>query len=137
MPDGNPITSNFIVNRAQDNPFVSGGLRVYREYRDLGIDAATNGAIKAHIIHTTQPCPEGGSGAHYHELAFQMVLVLVLAGRSRVLWFEDEGEIEFEKGDCWIQPPTIRHNVLDYSDDYEMLEITLPAQYTTVPVAAR
>jgi mannose-6-phosphate isomerase-like protein (cupin superfamily) len=133
MPDGNPITSKFIVNRAQDNPFVSGGLRLYREYRDLGIDAATDGAIKAHIIRTTQPCPEGGSGAHYHKLAFQMVLVL--AGRSRV-WFEDEGEIELEKGDCWIQPPTIRHNVLDYSDDYEVLEITLPAQYTTVPVAA-
>ena len=131
MPDGNPITSKFIVNRAQDNPFVSGGLRVYREYRDLGIDAVTNGAIKAHIIRTTKPCPEGGSGAHYHELEFQMVFVL--AGHSRV-WFEGEGEIEFEKGDCWIQPPSIRHNVLDYSDDYEVMEITLPAQYTTVPV---
>ena len=131
MPDASPITSTFTVNRAQDNPFVSGGLRVYREYRDLGIDEATNGAIKAHIIRTTRPCPDGGSGAHYHDLEFQMVFVL--AGRSRV-WFEGNGEVELEKGDCWIQPPTIRHNVLDYSDDYEVLEITLPAQYTTVAV---
>ncbi len=133
MPDGSRITSKFIVNRAKDNPFVSGGLRVYREYRDLEIDQATNGAVKAHIIRTTKPCPEGGSGAHYHDLEFQMVFVL--AGRSRV-WFEGEGEIEFEKGDCWIQPPSIRHNVLYYSDDYEVLEITLPARYDTVAVAS-
>jgi len=131
MPDGSRITSKFIVNRAKDNPFVSGGLRVYREYRDLGIEEATNGAIKAHIIRTTKACPEGGSGEHYHDLEFQMVYVL--QGRSRV-WFEGHGEVEFEKGDCWIQPPSIRHNVLYYSDDYELLEITLPANYETVAV---
>ena len=38
------IQSDFMVNRAKDNPFVSGGLRVYREYRDLGIGDATGGA---------------------------------------------------------------------------------------------
>ena len=128
MPDGGGIESKFIVNRAKDTPFVDGGLRVYREYRDLGIEAATEGAIKAHIIRTTRPCPEGGSGAHIHDLEFQMVIVL--AGRSRV-WFEGQGEVAFEKGDCWIQPPSIKHNVLYYSDDYELLEITLPAQYAT------
>ena len=128
MAEGSPIASKFTVNRAKGNPFVSGGLRVYREYRDLGIDAATQGAIKAHIIRTTKPCHVGGSGAHYHELEFQMVYVL--AGRSRV-WFEGEGEVEFETGDCWIQPPSIRHNVLDYSEDYQVLEITLPAAYAT------
>jgi len=131
MSDSEKIESTFIVNRAKDNPFVSGGLRVYREYRDLGMAAATNGRVHAHIIRTTAPCPEGGSGAHYHDLEFQMVFVL--AGRSRV-WFEGEGEVEFEKGDCWIQPPSIRHNVLYYSDDYELLEITLPADYETVAV---
>ncbi len=46
-----------------------------------------------------------------------------------------QGEVEFEEGDAWIQPPGIRHNVLDYSEDYEGLEITLPAEYETVKVA--
>ena len=125
------IPSKFTVNRAKDHPFVSGGLRVYREYRDLGIAEATQGAIHAQIIRTTKPCPEGGSGLHYHDLDFQMVFLL--KGRSRV-WFEGEGEVEFEQGDCWVQPPGIRHNVLYYSDDYEVLEITLPAEYPTVAV---
>ena len=131
MPQGNRITSKFIINRAKDNAFVGSGLRDYREYRDLGIDEATYGAIKAHIVRTTRPCPPGGSGVHYHDLEFQMVYVL--AGRSRV-WFEGEGEFELEKGDCWIQPPSIRHHVLDFSEDYEVLEITMPAQYDTVAV---
>ena len=125
------IKSKFIVNRKKDNPFVSGGLRVYREYRDLGIADATDGRVHAHIIRTTKPCPEGGSGLHYHDLEFQMVYVL--KGNSRV-WFEGHGEVEFNQGDCWIQPPGIKHNVMYYSDDYELLEITLPAEYETVAV---
>ena len=72
------IYSKFMVNRAKDNPFVSGGLRVYREYRDLGIGATTGGKVHAHIIRTTKPCPEGGSGLHYHDVDFQMVMVLLI-----------------------------------------------------------
>ena len=125
----NKIHSDFIVNRAKDNPFVSGGLRVYREYRDLGIGEATDGKVHAHIIRTTKPCPEGGSGQHYHDVDFQMVIVM--KGTSTV-WFEGHGKVTFEEGDCWIQPPGIKHNVLYYSDDYQVLEITLPQDYETV-----
>jgi len=125
----NKIISDFMVNRVKENPFVSGGLRVYREYRDLGIGKATKGRVHAHIIRTTKPCPEGGSGLHYHEVDFQMVMVL--KGTSTV-WFEGQGEVTFEEGDAWIQPPEIKHNVLYYSDDYEVLEITLPEEYNTV-----
>ena len=123
------IESEFVVNRAKENPFVAGGLRAYREYRDLGIGKATGGRVHAHVIRTTKPCPEGGSGLHYHDVEFQMVMVL--RGTSTV-WFEGQGEVTFEPGDCWLQPPRIRHNVLHYSDDYEVLEITLPAEYETV-----
>ena len=125
------IESKFIVNKASETPFVDGGLRVYRAYRDLGIAEATGGRVHAQIIRTTRPCPDGGSGMHYHDLEFQMVMVL--KGTSTV-WFEGQGEVTFNPGDCWIQPPRIQHNVLYYSDDYEVLEITLPAEYDTVQV---
>ncbi len=131
MSHSEKIESTFIVNRARDTPFV-GGLRTYREYRDLGIAAATGGKIHAHLIRTTAPCPDGGSGLHYPDLEFQMVMVR--KGRSTV-WFEGHGAVDFEEGDAWIQPPRIRHNVLAYSEDYEVLEITLPADYETVQVA--
>jgi len=56
---------------------------------------------------------------------------MLLKGTSTV-WFEGQGEVTFEVGDSWIQPPGIKHNVLYYSEDYEVLEITLPADYDTV-----
>ena len=131
MTSTGEIKSRFTVNIAKDNPFKSGGLRVYREYRDLGIAAATDGRIHAQIVRTTKPSPPGGSGLHYHDLEFQMVFVL--KGRSTVR-FEGQGELSFEAGDSWIQPPRIRHDVLYFSDDYEVLEITMPAEYETVQV---
>ena len=35
-------------------------------------------------------------------------------------------------GDAWLQPQGIKHKVLDYSDDAEVLEIILPADFETV-----
>ena len=35
-------------------------------------------------------------------------------------------------GSAWIQPAKIKHKVLDYSDDAEVLEIVLPANFETV-----
>ena len=35
---------------------------------------------------------------------------------------------------AWIQPPRIVHAVLGYSDDCEVLEIVLPAEFETVEV---
>ncbi|MFZ0401035.1 MAG: cupin, partial [Pseudolabrys sp.] len=34
-----------------------------------------------------------------------------------------------------IQPPKIKHTVLGYSDDCELLEIVLPADFETVTLA--
>jgi hypothetical protein len=36
-----------------------------------------------------------------------------------------------KQGSSWIQPPGIKHAVLDWSDDVELLEIILPAEFTT------
>ena len=46
--------------------------------------------------------------------------------------FEGQGAHTMHAGACWIQPPRIEHKVLDYSDDCEVLEIILPAEFETV-----
>jgi hypothetical protein len=43
-----------------------------------------------------------------------------------------QGEIIMRAGSCWILPNGIKHTVLDYSDDCEMLEIILPAEFDTM-----
>jgi len=121
----------FTVSHARDAEF-DHGLRSYAAYRDLGIAVATDGLVQAHVIRFKPPYrPEEASTPHYHDVEFQMVYVL--KGWYRTA-FEGEGEHTFEEGSCWIQPPGIRHAVLGYSDDCELLEIVLPAEFETVTV---
>ena len=106
------------------------GLRRYAKYRDLGISKATNGMVQAHVIRFVPPSrPEEVAKRHYHDVDFQMVYVLKGWLRSE---FEGEGAVLLRAGACWIQPPRIKHTVLEYSDDCEVLEIIMPAEFETV-----
>jgi hypothetical protein len=119
----------FTVSHHNEADF-DAGLRRYAKYRDLGISGATNGLVQAHVIQFVPPCrPEEVSKLHYHDLDFQMVYVLKGSIKTEL---EGQGAITMREGSCWIQPPRIRHKVLDYSDDCQVLEIVLPADFKTV-----
>jgi mannose-6-phosphate isomerase-like protein (cupin superfamily) len=107
------------------------GLRDHFEYRDLGMTEATGGKLLAQVIRARRPCDEPGD-EHYHILDFQMVYVL--KGWARVR-FEGIGERRLEAGDCMYQRPGIHHRVVEYADDFEVIEITVPADFETVSVA--
>jgi uncharacterized RmlC-like cupin family protein len=120
----------FTVSHAKgDSDFKADGLRAYARYRDLGIKQATDGLAVAHVIRLQGPCTEEVRKRHYHDVQFQMVYVLKGWMRNE---FEGQGEHVMKAGSCWIQPPGIKHTVLDYSDDCEVLEIVLPADFETV-----
>ncbi len=119
----------FTVSHHDEQDFRS-GLRRYAKYRDLGISSATGGMVQAHVIRFVPPSrPEEVAKRHYHDVDFQMVYVLKGWMRSE---FEGQGEIVLRTGACWIQPPGIKHTVLEYSDDCEVLEIIMPAEFETV-----
>ena len=103
------------------------GLRSYFEYRDLGIVDATKGKVLVHVLRAKEPCP-GPGGYHTHDLEFQMNYVL--RGWTRVE-IEDVGEVRFEAGDSWYQNPNVKHEVLEFSDDFEVIEICMPADFPT------
>lgn len=118
----------FVVSHHREQDF-DHGLRAYSAYRDLGIAAATDGMVQAHVIRMTKPFEEGEvSTPHLHDVDFQMVYVLKGWFRTEL---EGEGVHTFTAGSCWIQPPRIRHTVRGYSDDCELLEIVLPADFET------
>ena len=110
------------------------GLRAYAKYRDLGIQAATHGLAQAHVIRLQGPCnPNEVSKLHYHDVEFQMVYVL----KGWVKTYMDGiGETTYQQNACWTQPPKIRHLIMDYSDDVELLEVILPADFATVDLTA-
>ena len=103
------VTQKFAVSRASgDSDFKGDGLRSYALYRDFGFAAATEGMVHAHVIKLIPPCTD------------------------EVRTHEGQGVMTMKAGDAWLMPPGIKHTVLDYSDDCQNLEITVPAKFDTV-----
>jgi hypothetical protein len=125
-----PATQKFNVNHFRSGDFRADGLRSYAQYRDLGMSEATNGLLQAHVIRLIPPCdPAVVSKRHFHDVDVQMVYVLKGWIRGE---FEGQGVVTMREGAAWLQPPRIKHTVLDYSDDCELLEIIVPADFETV-----
>lgn len=121
------------VSHHREEDFAA-GFRAYAHYRDLGVADATHGLARAHVIRLIGPCdPQEVSKLHFHDIDFQMVFVL--KGWAKV-YLEGQGEIMMREGSCWTQPPRIRHLIRDYSDNCELLEIILPAEFKTVELTA-
>ncbi len=120
-----PATEHaFVVRRLADQaPWVIG--RAGMEYRDL-IPTRLGGAmIASHIRVPDGPVPDM---VHYHKVGFQ--LIFCVAGWVDVL-YEDQGDVRrIHAGDCFIQPPTIRHKVL-HSEGVQVVEIGVPAEHVT------
>jgi mannose-6-phosphate isomerase-like protein (cupin superfamily) len=122
------------ISHYREEDFKADGLRAYAKYRDLGIADATGGLARAHVIRLVGPCnPAEVSKLHYHDVEFQMVYVL--KGWVKT-YMEGQGETLMKQGSAWTQPPRIKHMILDYSDDVELLEVILPAEFKTVELAA-
>jgi mannose-6-phosphate isomerase-like protein (cupin superfamily) len=121
------------ISHHRDEDFKVDGLRAYARYRDLGIAEASQGLARAHVIRLVGPCdPAEVSKLHFHDVDFQMVYVL--KGWVKT-YMEGQGETLMKQGSSWTQPPRIRHLIMDYSDDVELLEVILPAEFKTVELA--
>ena len=122
------------ISHHREEDFKADGLRTYAQYRDLGIADATHGLAQAHVIRLIGPCnPAEVSKLHYHDVEFQMVYVL--KGWVKT-YMEGQGETLMKQGSAWTQPPRIKHLIMDYSDDVELLEVILPAEFKTVELGS-
>jgi mannose-6-phosphate isomerase-like protein (cupin superfamily) len=129
-PAGFKSNTQFSHVKPGDTQFLSGGLRDFFLYRDLGVAKATNGKVIAHLVKANKP-PVNGTGWHYHVAEFQ--IVVMTKGWARFM-YEDKSTL-VEAGDVVHQMPGIVHYLFDYSPDMEYLEIVGPADFSSVPVA--
>ena len=111
------------------NPDYVEGRRSFFRYRDLGVQKASGGWMRAQVMSAitgmTQP-----TGWHYHVCEGQFVYTL----KGFVeLEFEDGTSCRLEAGDSCFIPGGMKHNELRTSDDVEILEVCLPANMGTVP----
>lgn len=122
-----PATEHaFVVRRLADQaPWIIG--RAGMQYRDLVPSRLGGAMIASHIR-----IPDGGpvpDMVHFHKVGFQ--LIFCIRGWVDVV-YEDQGPpIRLTAGDCFIQPPEIRHRVLHASDGIEVIEIGVPAEHVT------
>lgn len=129
MPEGQTRKAQrFTASHAANATFAADGLRPYARYRDLGIKAATEGLAVAHVIRFVPPCTDEVRQWHTHDIDFQMVYVLKGWVKTEM---EGRAPETMRVGSAWLQPPKIRHRIVDYSDDAEVLEIVLPAEFKT------
>lgn len=119
-------TQEFVVTRLlQDDAWHVG--RAGMRYRDLLPGRLGGRYIASHIrISQGGPVPDY---VHYHQVRFQMIHCL--RGWVRVV-YEDQGPpFLMQAGDCVLQPPSIRHRVLESSPGLEVIEIGGPAEHAT------
>ena len=127
-PATGPEAYGFTVSLAKDAAYETDGLREEFTYRDLGVAEATEGRVHAHIIRAKH-LNGGHNGLHRHVVDWQFAMVL----KGWVSFFyEDRGEIKYVAGDSVLVPGNIVHELRDYSNDLELLEMTSPALYDTV-----
>ena len=121
LPEFKP---EFVVTHAGN---AAGEGRAGMLYRDLIPSRLGGRYIASHIM-----IGEGGPVAdwvHYHRIAFQ--LICVRRGWVRVV-YEDQGPpFLMAEGDMVLQPPGIRHRVLESSAGLEVVEVTCPAAHET------
>jgi quercetin dioxygenase-like cupin family protein len=112
------------LNAANDAWYVG---RAGMQYRDLIPGKLGGRFIASHIR-----IPDGGETqdyVHYHKALFQMIYCRT--GWARLV-YEDQGPpFLLEAGDCVLQPPEIRHRVLESSAGLEVIEVACPAEYET------
>jgi mannose-6-phosphate isomerase-like protein (cupin superfamily) len=107
------------------------GRRTFFKYRDLGVTAASNGWMRAQVMSAVTGMTKP-TGWHYHVCEGQFVYAL----KGWVeLEFEDGASCRLEAGDSCFIPGGMPHNEIATSDDLEILEVCLPADMGTVPVA--
>lgn len=108
------------------------GRRDWFKYRDLGVQAASGGAIRAQTMSTSKGMSEP-TGWHYHTCEGQFVYAL----KGWVdLVFEDGSEIRLKQGESLYIPGGMKHNETATSEELEILELSVPAEMGTVACEA-
>lgn len=111
--------------RSSNVDWVTG--RAGMAYRDL-IPGRLGGRLIASHIKITD-AGEVPDYVHYHKIDFQMIYCW--HGKVKVV-YEDQGDpFWLHPGDCVLQPPEIRHRVLEAAANTQVVELTSPAVHET------
>jgi quercetin dioxygenase-like cupin family protein len=123
------IAESFDYTPLREADFQQKGLRAFMQYRDLGLGRATGGLMRAEHIRVIAKT-DMKTGWHCHDLDFQFVFVL----KGHVKFITEDGQtVTLRAGDCAHLPAFYRHDEIEFAPDFEVVEITAPADVRTIP----
>lgn len=124
-------TNEVVISKA-DNPELVPGRREFFTYRELGVTKATGGKMRAQLTKATQGLSEE-TGWHVHLCEGQFVYLL----QGWVdLEFAGGRKERIVAGDSIYIPGNTPHNETATSNEFEILEVSIPADMGTVPCDA-
>lgn len=121
-----PFEPAALLRRAGDDSGASGRAGMF--YRDL-IPGRLGGRYIASHIRIEEAGPVA-DWVHYHRVAVQ--LICVIQGWVKLIYEGQGGAFVARAGDVVVQPPAIRHRVLESSADLSVVEIGCPALHETL-----
>lgn len=130
-PPGSGLTA-MLLNDGTATTFTRDGPRADVEYRDLGWSRASAGAIGAKHVRAIRPF-DAETGWHWHDMTGHFVYVLQGWIAFRYAGIADN--VVVRAGSSLSQPAGVAHNVVGRSDDLELIEVNLPADFGTFDLA--
>jgi mannose-6-phosphate isomerase-like protein (cupin superfamily) len=125
---GAPSEGKWSVTREKEDAYIRGdGPRTFFSYRDLETAAVTDRRIHIQLVRAAEMM-SGGTGWHFHSMG---QIFYILRGWGELV-VEDAAAVRMSAGDAMCISPGMRHNVPGFSRDYFLLEMCVPADYSTV-----
>ena len=126
LEDDGPQT--YVIARKSDPAYIK-GRREFFKYVDLGVTDGSNGTMRVQVTKASQGMSKP-TGWHYHTCEGQFVYML---NGWIELQFADDETIRISEGDSVYIPGGMPHNEIRTSDDFELLEFSVPAVMGTEP----
>ena len=125
-----PVTvTGTLAHATPETAPVVKGRREFFLYQDLMVAKATGGRMRAQLMSASRGMSEP-TGWHYHVCEAQFVYALKGWVDPEV---EDGRRIRLQAGESLLIPGGLRHNETATSEEFELLEVSVPGEMGTVP----
>ena len=121
-----PVDQPYALCKASEPNYVK-GRRDFLQYRELGVTGATGGKLRCQITEAKSGLSEP-TGWHIHICDAQFVYML---SGWLDLEFAGGDKIRVEAGDSLLIPGDTPHNETATSEEFELLEVSIPADMGT------
>jgi quercetin dioxygenase-like cupin family protein len=99
------------------------------EYRDTGINEATKGVASVHVIRVLNHAEESQMINHNADILFSFI-------KEGEMTLKAEGFDQYilQKGGAFVIPPGLKYMMSDFSNDFELIEVSLPGDFKTTSI---